>query len=67
MSRTIEAWNYVENLENKAPYFRLHSSAEDTTEVVEIKEGNFFVSFKAGEKGLLERQQVIIDQSSSLV
>ncbi|WP_041722924.1 hypothetical protein [Caldicellulosiruptor saccharolyticus] len=61
MSRTIEAWNYVENLENKAPYFRLHSSAEDTTEVVEIKEGNFFVSFKAGEKGLLERQQVIID------
>lgn len=60
MSRTIEAWNYVENLEEKAPYFRLRSSAEDTTEVKEIKEGNFFVCFKK-EGDILQRQKIVID------
>lgn len=60
MSRTSEAWNFVENLDKKAPYFRFHSSAEDTTEVVEIKEGNFFVSFD-NTQGSFERCDVIID------
>ncbi|WPX08918.1 hypothetical protein [Anaerocellum danielii] len=60
MSRTSEAWNFVENLEKKAPYFRFHSSSEDTTEVVEIKEGNFFVSFD-NTHGSFERCDVIID------
>ncbi|AZT91510.1 hypothetical protein ELD05_13400 [Caldicellulosiruptor changbaiensis] len=60
MSRTSEAWNFVENLDKKAPYFRFHSSSEDTTEVVEIKEGNFFVSFD-NTQGSFERCDVIID------
>ncbi|WP_271629017.1 hypothetical protein [Caldicellulosiruptor sp. DIB 104C] len=60
MSRTSEAWNFVENLDKKAPYFRFHSSSEDTTEVFEIKEGNFFVSFDNTQGGF-ERCDVIID------
>ncbi|ADL41453.1 hypothetical protein COB47_0077 [Caldicellulosiruptor obsidiansis OB47] len=60
MSRTAEAWNFVENLDKKAPYFRFHSSSEDTTEVVEIKEGNFFVSFD-NTHGNFERCDVVID------
>ena len=60
MSRTAEAWNFVENLDKKAPYFRFHSSSEDTTEVVEIKEGNFFVSFD-NTHGIFERCDIVID------
>ncbi|MGH7197749.1 MAG: hypothetical protein ACREH5_03310, partial [Candidatus Omnitrophota bacterium] len=43
MSRTIEAWMIVENLErNKAPFFRLKVDATDRPEVTFIEGGNFY-------------------------
>lgn len=43
MSRTIEAWMIVENLERNAPFYRLKVDATDRPEVVFIEEGNFYM------------------------
>ena len=48
MSRTIEAWMVVDNLEKKAPFFRLRVDATDRPEVTVIPEGNFFFSVEDG-------------------
>ena len=45
MSRTIEAWMGVENLKNKAPFYRLKVDPADRPEVIHIKEGNFYLGF----------------------
>lgn len=45
MSRTIEAWMLVENLEKKAPFYRLRVDPADKPEVVYIEKGNFYLSF----------------------
>jgi len=48
MSRTIEAWMVVDNLEGRVPYIRLRVDATDRPEVVHIREGNFYLSFDKG-------------------
>ena len=45
LGRTIEAWMQVENLENKAPFYKLAVDPSDRPEVVHIKGGNFYLSF----------------------
>lgn len=45
MSRTIEAWMSVENLNRRAAYFRLKVDATDRPEVTFIEEGNFAFAF----------------------
>jgi hypothetical protein len=45
LSRTIEAWMKVENLRNKAPFYRLAVDPTDRPEVIHIKEGNFYLGF----------------------
>jgi len=45
MSRTIEAWVQVDNLENKAPFYRLRVEPHDRPEVVHIDKGNFYFGF----------------------
>jgi len=51
LSRTIEAWMGVENLNNKAPFYRLKVDPTDRPEVIHIKKGNFYLSFyKQGRK-----------------
>ena len=51
MSRTIEAWMDVENLEDKIAFLRLKVDPADRPEVVRISEGNFYLAFN--EKGAL--------------
>ncbi|MFC1645588.1 hypothetical protein ACFL2Y_00195 [Candidatus Omnitrophota bacterium] len=51
LSRTIEAWMGVENLENKAPFYRLKVDPIDRSEVIHVKKGNFYLSFYQGKKG----------------
>lgn len=48
MSRTVEAWIQVGNIEKKAPYYHLKVEVSDTPQVAHIKEGNFFFSFQPG-------------------
>lgn len=51
ISRTIEAWIQVKNLENKAPYYNLEVIVSDNPYVENINEGNFYFAFeKNGEK-----------------
>jgi len=45
MSRTIEAWMGVENLKNKAAFYRLKVDPIDRPEVIHIQEGNFYLGF----------------------
>ena len=45
MSRTIEAWMNIENLENSVPFYKLAVDPSDRPEVVHIKEGNFYLAF----------------------
>jgi len=51
MSRTIEAWMIVENLEKKAAFYRLKVDATDRPEVEVIHRGNFYFSFVRGVSG----------------
>ncbi|MFH0855240.1 MAG: cellobiose phosphorylase [Candidatus Omnitrophota bacterium] len=54
MSRTIEAWIGVENIKNKAPFYRLKVDPVDRPEVIHINEGNFYLGFSLeGEKAKL--------------
>lgn len=45
MSRTIEAWINVRNLENNAPFYKLAVDPADKPEVIHITEGNFYLAF----------------------
>lgn len=51
MSRTVEAWVKVRNLEKKAPFYQLNVEVADTPQVTHIQEGNFFFSFDPHSKG----------------
>lgn len=62
MSRTIEAWTYVENLENQIPYYRLKVRAEDSAEVIQIEAGNFYCAFCKEADGI-KKLKTIIDPS----
>ena len=60
MSTTIQAWTKVDNFDKKGvPFYRLKVETEDSSEVVEITEGNFFYSFIQYKK--LQQANIIID------
>ncbi|QRN84022.1 cellobiose phosphorylase [Chloroflexota bacterium] len=48
ISRTIEAWMRVSNVENRSPFFTLKMTAEDTSEINTIEGGNFALGFSGG-------------------
>jgi len=50
MSRTIEAWMSVENLERNSPFYKLTVDPADRPEVIHIKEGNFYLGFSCKNK-----------------
>ncbi|MGC8765214.1 MAG: hypothetical protein ACP5QT_04945 [Brevinematia bacterium] len=52
MSRTIEAWYTVDNLEKNSPYYRLKVTFLDVAEVKPVLSGNFYFSFIENEKRL---------------
>jgi len=54
MSRTVEAWVAVDNLKNKAPFYRLKVEVADTPQVTPIVEGNFYFAFDADSHKLLD-------------
>lgn len=45
LSRTIEAWMKVENLEKNVPFYKLDVDPTDRPEVIHIREGNFYLGF----------------------
>lgn len=72
MSRTVEAWFKVKNLEKKAPFYHLNVEVSDTPDVTHISEGNFYCSFesKAGKARLLDpivESSCVFGRASDLV
>ncbi len=61
MSRTIEAWMVVENLEKRAPFLRLKVDATDRSEVTMIEGGNFYAAFGLGHGSKTEPLEVWTD------
>lgn len=57
MGETSKAWMQVEDVEEKKPYYRVRVSTDDSAEVSEVKEGNFYLSYD--EQGTL--LPVIVD------
>ena len=45
ISRTIEAWMRVENLEKGVPVFKLAVDPGDRPQVIHLREGNFYLGF----------------------
>ncbi len=45
MSRTIEAWMHVLNLNNNAPFYKLKVNPQDTPELEYIEGGNFYLAY----------------------
>ncbi|MCX5714082.1 MAG: cellobiose phosphorylase [Candidatus Omnitrophica bacterium] len=45
LSRTIEAWMNVENLDKGVAFYKLSVDPTDRPEVIHIKEGNFYLGF----------------------
>ena len=54
MSRTVEAWVNVHHIKNKAPFYQLKVEVADTPQVTPITEGNFYFSFDASSRKLLD-------------
>ncbi len=52
MSYLSEAWSFVENVEARAPMFKIKIATDDTPEVQYIHSGNFYVSKAFGSKEL---------------
>ncbi|SES15713.1 hypothetical protein [Salipaludibacillus aurantiacus] len=44
LGNTLKSWFDVVNLDQKVPFYKLRGSMEDTAEVSEVNEGNFYVS-----------------------
>ncbi|MBU1998840.1 MAG: cellobiose phosphorylase, partial [Candidatus Omnitrophica bacterium] len=60
LSRTIEAWMTVENLEKGVPFYKLGVDPVDRPQVVHLKEGNFYLPFSY-EKGSCRIIKPIVD------
>jgi len=60
MSRTIEAWIRVYNLDKKIPFYKLKVKAHDKPELEYVDRGNFYLAYQL--KGKLAKQlDVIVD------
>lgn len=60
LANLVRSWMDVYSLENNIGFFRMRSSSNDTAEVVEVKNGNFYVSTFEGEmiKPIVDAQLV---------
>ncbi|MEA3305344.1 MAG: hypothetical protein U9R52_00860 [Candidatus Omnitrophota bacterium] len=52
MSRTIEAWMRVSNLDNNAPFYTLKVDPRDRPELEYVDRGNFYAGCETGKSGV---------------
>ncbi len=62
MSRTIEAWMGVDNIDSGIPIFKLSTDPRDTAQVAFVKGANFYTSFEASKKA--GSSKIIVDPYS---
>ncbi len=61
MSRTVEAWVKVSNVNKRAPYYQLNVEVADTPQVTHIHEGNFYFSFDSSSQAKNNLLMPLID------
>jgi hypothetical protein len=61
LGNTIKSWFDVYNFENDIPFYKLRGSMEDTAEVKEVHQGNFYMSL-ISYRGEEKRSKPIIDR-----
>ena len=59
--RTVEAWMHVENLDKKAPFYKLKAYLKDSSEVIFIQEGNFYIATSHGNKRKRNVLPIVVD------
>ncbi|MBN1412170.1 MAG: hypothetical protein JW969_15100 [Spirochaetales bacterium] len=64
MCNLTMAWLEVKNLENDIPYYKITSSTQDTTEIEQIDEGNFYLCFKTDSSNQSSIIKPIVDSDN---
>ncbi|MFA5038574.1 MAG: hypothetical protein WC732_02715 [Candidatus Omnitrophota bacterium] len=71
MSRTIEAWMTVENLESGIPLYRLRTDPRDTAQVSFVKGAHFYMGFEKGKSvrsnRIIADPQCVFGQETDLI
>ncbi|WP_223703398.1 hypothetical protein [Sutcliffiella deserti] len=62
LGNTIKSWFDVVYIDEKIPFYRLRGSIEDTSEVKEILQGNFYVGFSRSEQRGEQMVKPIVDR-----
>lgn len=67
MSNLFKSWTDIKNIENRAPYYAMRASSDDSAEVSEIRGGYFYCTAADGELlPVIYDAEVVFDYDSSL-
>ncbi|MBP1754575.1 MAG: cellobiose phosphorylase [Firmicutes bacterium] len=68
MSNLFKSWTEIKNIEEKAPFYTMRSSSDDSAEVSEVEGGYYYVGIHDGKiMPVLYDAEVIFDFDTSLV
>ena len=68
MSNLFKSWTEIKNIEEKAPFYTMRASSDDSAEVSEVEGGYFYVGIHEGQvMPVIYDAEVIFDFDTSLV
>ncbi|MDF2906692.1 MAG: cellobiose phosphorylase [Herbinix sp.] len=68
MSNLFKSWTEIKNIEEKAPYYTMRASSDDSAEVSEIEGGYYYVGIREGKvMPVIYDAEAIFDFDTSLV
>jgi len=68
MSNLLKSWTEIKNLENNVPFYTLRASSDDSTEVLDVEDGYYYLSIHNQQiLPVLYDPEVIFDYDTSLV
>jgi hypothetical protein len=68
MSNLLKSWTEIKNIENKAPFYTLRASSDDSAEVAGIEGGYFYIGLQEGNVlPVIYDMDLIFDYETSMV
>lgn len=68
MSNLLRSWTEIKNIDNKAPYYTMRASSDDSAEVSDVEGGYFYLSVHEGKvQDVIYDPEVIFGYETSLV
>ena len=68
MSNLLKSWTEIKNLENNVPFYTLRASSDDSSEVLDVEDGYYYLSIHNQQiLPVLYDPEVIFDYDTSLV